>query len=115
MEEFNSFWHFYNHHFEACVTIIFHHVCHTLKSLRITATSTCTDMNMHNKASNREVPLAVTVYFNDASSPLTAFNFLQRPTTLAKNQSSQHNEVEGKVTCDKRMPMLSKVASSSYS
>ena len=37
-----------------------------------------------------------------------AFDFPEVPTTLTKNQSSQHNEVEGKITQEKRMPVLSK-------
>jgi len=38
-----------------------------------------------------------------------AFDFPEGPTTLTMNRSSQHSEVEGKTTYDKRMPMLSKV------
>lgn len=108
-EIFNSFWHIYNHHFEPSVTITFHNVCHTLKSLCITELLQNALILHELKGTHHGCFTCNDSLFWMCFSPLIAFNFLVRPTTLTKNQSSQHNEVEEKITYDKRIAMLSKI------
>ena len=75
--------------------------------------STCTDIT-HTKGTHHGRSTCNDSLFWSCFSPLTAFNFPEGPTTLTKNQPSKHNEVEGKITYDKRMPMLSKVVAATF-
>jgi hypothetical protein len=89
-EKFNYFWNFYNHHFEPSVTITFHHVCHTLKSLCITELLQHALILHALNGTHHGCSTCNDTLFWLCFSPLTAFDFPGGPTTLTNFNFNFH-------------------------